>query len=139
MRTFIAALLLAVCSTSYAAGTITIVDPNQVNGMAVNSDGSINTKGAGGSGGSSSGATSANTSIAMTGSSVTLLAAAPTRVEAIITNTTGVSCNIGLGSAAASTTGPLLAPGAIYIENQFTGLITANCASGNMAVTQVTP
>lgn len=135
MKTLVGALLLGIAVPVWAAGYVSVQDgttPGRT--LKINADGSINTSVTGGPGG-----TATSTSVAQTGASVVLLAANTNRIEAIISNTSGVTCNIGLGVSAASTTGPLLQAGAVYVEDHFTGAINSNCASGAVAVTEVTP
>jgi hypothetical protein len=88
------------------------------------------------------GNTGAATSVAVSVTSVTLLAAETDRVEAIIRNDTNNNLYIALGATATTSAAIKLKKGDIFIEDKYTGVISGIWDSagggGNAQITEVT-
>ena len=88
-----------------------------------------------------SGTTGAQTTVARSATSVTLLAAATTRKEAQIRNDSNNELYINFGATAVVGKGVKLAKGDVLISDKYTGIITgiwSSAGAGNAEILQVT-
>jgi len=87
------------------------------------------------------GDTGAEATVSRSATSVTLLAANASRVEAIIRNDSNETLYVSLTGTASTSSSIELKKGDIYIEDKYTGIITGiwgSAGAGNALITEVT-